>query len=62
MGHVLGGPEGVQELDAAHGNPLMLFLQSLLPWNVVVPRGAEDPDAPPGEFNMGDYDMEEEDD
>ena len=61
-GHLLDA-DGLHELDAAHGNPLMLFLQSLLPWNVVTPGHAE-PGGPEahGEagFDIGDYEFDDD--
>ena len=64
-----GGHEGpavmgeINPLNAQHGNPLMLFLQSLLPWNVVVPGGPPPADGAgaDGGFNPADYDFDDSD-
>lgn len=57
--HHIGPP--VQPLDAQHGNPLMLLLQSLLPWNVVIPQAGAAPGADGDDgFHEGDYEFDDD--
>jgi hypothetical protein len=55
-GGQVGGLPGLQDLDVRHGNPLMLLLQSLLPWNMVQPQGEHvDRGELAAAFNEGDF-------